>query len=127
MKPSGTWVKMDDLAHAQSNDGMLKNAGRVEREDVTNAPRESSNSGPGERNGEEGAREETGRRGIFGRKRKSYSHAHFKVYKRRWLGLGQLVLLNVVVSWDVRTFISLLLRVRRLGRLSLHSLQKNST
>jgi hypothetical protein len=25
----------------------------------------------------------------------------WKVYKRRWFGLGQLVLLNVVVSWDV--------------------------
>lgn len=25
----------------------------------------------------------------------------FKVYKRRWFGLLQLVLLNVVVSWDV--------------------------
>ena len=34
----------------------------------------------------------------------TYSHSHFKVYKRRWLGLGQLVLLNVVVSWDVRLY-----------------------
>jgi hypothetical protein len=25
----------------------------------------------------------------------------WKVYKRRWFGLLQLVLLNVVVSWDV--------------------------
>ena len=25
----------------------------------------------------------------------------YKVYKRRWLGLGQLILLNIVVSWDV--------------------------
>lgn len=25
----------------------------------------------------------------------------WKVYKRRWFGLGQLVLLNIVVSWDV--------------------------
>ena len=25
----------------------------------------------------------------------------FKVYKMRWFGLGQLVLLNIVVSWDV--------------------------
>lgn len=30
----------------------------------------------------------------------------FKVYKRRWFGLAQLVLLNVVVSWDVSTFLS---------------------
>lgn len=26
-----------------------------------------------------------------------------RVYKRRFWGLAQLVLLNVVVSWDVRT------------------------
>lgn len=35
------------------------------------------------------------------RNRQSYSHTHYKVYKRRWFGLLQLVLLNVVVSWDV--------------------------
>lgn len=28
-------------------------------------------------------------------------HATFKVYKRRFFGLGQLVLLNIIVSWDV--------------------------
>lgn len=33
----------------------------------------------------------------------NYSHSHYKVYKRRWFGLAQLVLLNVVVSWDVST------------------------
>jgi hypothetical protein len=27
----------------------------------------------------------------------------YKVYKRRFLGLAQLVLLNIVVSWDVCT------------------------
>lgn len=27
----------------------------------------------------------------------------YKVYKRRFWGLAQLVLLNIVVSWDVRT------------------------
>lgn len=26
----------------------------------------------------------------------------YRVYKRRWFGLMQLVLLNIVVSWDVR-------------------------
>ncbi|KAF2749855.1 MFS general substrate transporter [Sporormia fimetaria CBS 119925] len=36
--------------------------------------------------------------------RESYSHTHFKVYKRRWFGLAQLVLLNIVVSWDWLTF-----------------------
>lgn len=25
----------------------------------------------------------------------------YKIYRRRWFGLGQLVLLNIIVSWDV--------------------------
>jgi len=29
----------------------------------------------------------------------------YKVYKRRWFGLVQLVLLNIIVSWDVSTCI----------------------
>jgi hypothetical protein len=29
--------------------------------------------------------------------------AKFKVYKRRWFGVVQLVLLNTIVSWDVST------------------------
>ena len=29
------------------------------------------------------------------------SETEFKVYKRRWFGLVQLVLLNIIVSWDV--------------------------
>ena len=41
------------------------------------------------------------RRFGLGKKKESYSHTHYKVYKRRWIGLGQLVLLNIVVSWDV--------------------------
>lgn len=30
----------------------------------------------------------------------------YKVYKRRWFGLTQLVLLNIVVSWDVREILN---------------------
>jgi hypothetical protein len=33
----------------------------------------------------------------------------YKVYKRRWFGLVQLTLLNVIVSWDVSVVVSLLL------------------
>lgn len=36
------------------------------------------------------AREANGDQGVY------------RVYKRRWFGLTQLVLLNIVVSWDVR-------------------------
>lgn len=34
--------------------------------------------------------------------RPAESHGSYKVYKRRFFGLAQLVLLNIVVSWDVR-------------------------
>ncbi|PVH99000.1 MFS general substrate transporter [Periconia macrospinosa] len=33
-----------------------------------------------------------------------HHHTHYKVYKRRWFGLAQLVLLNIVISWDWLTF-----------------------
>ncbi|ORX95107.1 major facilitator superfamily domain-containing protein [Clohesyomyces aquaticus] len=36
--------------------------------------------------------------------RRSYSHMHFRVYKRRWFGLVQLVLLNTVISMNWLTF-----------------------
>jgi FLVCR family MFS transporter 7 len=104
---------MDDLTHTRTNDGMLKNDVQVS-EDLVHA--ESSNSrdedaeygGDGtadERDGDEDAREiqPRGRRFILGRNKDTYSHTHYRVYKRRWLGLMQLVLLNIVVSWDVST------------------------
>jgi FLVCR family MFS transporter 7 len=84
---------MNDIAHTQSSDGMVKNAVRIRDEDDEEV-REGEASTARD---EEGARA----RRPWARKRKSYSHAHFKVYKRRWFGLAQLVLLNVVVSWDV--------------------------
>lgn len=28
-------------------------------------------------------------------------HREYRVYKRRWFGLVQLTLMNIVVSWDV--------------------------
>lgn len=33
----------------------------------------------------------------------SESYVEYKVYKRRWFGLIQLVLLNIIGSWGVRT------------------------
>ncbi|KAF2025857.1 MFS general substrate transporter [Setomelanomma holmii] len=93
---------MDDIAQTKSTDGMLKNAAGVE-EEVEHGRVGQSSSGAGGVYEEEG-QETTTRRRPWTRKRKSYSHAHFKVYKRRWFGLAQLVLLNVVVSWDWLTF-----------------------
>jgi FLVCR family MFS transporter 7 len=90
---------MDDVVQTKSNDGMLKNASRMQEEAVAE---ERVGGASGTAHGEDEEAEETrARRRPWARKRKSYSHAHFKVYKRRWFGLAQLVLLNVVVSWDV--------------------------
>lgn len=41
-----------------------------------------------------------------GRPRADGSGVTYKVYKRRWFGLVQLTLLNIIVSWDVSTLFS---------------------
>ncbi|KAH7093126.1 major facilitator superfamily domain-containing protein [Paraphoma chrysanthemicola] len=92
---------MNDIAQTQSNDGMLKNAARVEEEDERGQFGQSSSEA---HETDDAAQGTTARRRPWARKRKSYSHAHFRVYKRRWFGLAQLVLLNIVVSWDWLTF-----------------------
>jgi FLVCR family MFS transporter 7 len=112
MQTDCAWIKMDDIAHTQSSDAVLKNAARIE-EDAGEPRVGDSSAGAHEREEEEEegeARTSTGRRRPWARKRKSYSHAHFKVYKRRWFGLAQLVLLNAVVSWDVSIFIQVVMR-----------------
>ena len=98
---------MNDIANVQSNDGMVKNAARI-GENVEEPHAEQSSSGA---YGDETVGG-TGRRRPWTRKKKSYSHAHYKVYKRRWFGLAQLVLLNVVVSWDVSNDVSILVATR---------------
>ncbi|KAF2276726.1 MFS general substrate transporter [Westerdykella ornata] len=55
-------------------------------------------------NGRPGHRRHRSSQGFLRHGRETYSHAHFRVYKRRWFGLAQLVLLNIVVSWDWLTF-----------------------
>lgn len=111
---------MADLSHTQTHDAMLKNAAHLS-EDAALEDEElgiSSSSrrvdfgrdgtaggvehggGDGDEAREQRPKHKTRRFGL-GKKKESYSHMHYKVYKRRWIGLGQLVLLNVVVSWDV--------------------------
>ncbi|KAF1829528.1 MFS general substrate transporter [Decorospora gaudefroyi] len=90
---------------------MLKNAAEVsgEGEEVVrpraSGPRaeEIGHAGHGDAEVRAEPRAKKRRFGL-GRKKQSYSHAHFKVYKRRWIVMGQLVLLNIVVSWDWLTF-----------------------
>jgi len=100
---------MDDLARTHTYDTMQKDVG-ILAEDVEydTAVSGSSHRRAGFVRGEvfdldtEG---ESRRRWpkSFGmrRRRRASSHTHYKVYKRRWFGLVQLVLLNIVVSWDV--------------------------
>jgi FLVCR family MFS transporter 7 len=104
---------MDDLSHSHTRDTMQKDAGFL-TEDVEydTAALGSSHYRAGSARGEvidldpEGEvrrRWHTPWRKSFAtrRNRQSYSHEYYKVYKRRWIGLIQLVLLNIVVSWDV--------------------------
>jgi FLVCR family MFS transporter 7 len=107
---------MNDLSHTQTRDAMLKNAAHLSED---NSPEEYEAAGSSStrrvdfgsggtgdpENGGNGVHEQVPtrkkRRFGLGKKKESYSHTHYKVYKRRWIGLGQLVLLNIVVSWDV--------------------------
>jgi FLVCR family MFS transporter 7 len=90
---------MDDITHTQSSDGMVKNAVRIEEDGDDAEMRVGDASAAAHGDEEDG--DVRVRRRPWARKRKSYSHEHYRVYKRRWFGLAQLVLLNVVVSWDV--------------------------
>ena len=95
MKVDGSWVKMSDIAPVQTHRSTDKGVAQVEEDSYGNAQGSSSRSISGE------AETQAATRGRRPKANQTYSHTHFKVYKRRWLGLGQLVLLNIVVSWDV--------------------------
>ncbi|KAF1930002.1 MFS general substrate transporter [Didymella exigua CBS 183.55] len=89
---------MNDIAPVDTHGSTTKEATQVEEDVHEDAQGSSSRATE--------ASPET-RRSTFRLRPKSkqtYSHTHFKVYKRRWLGLAQLVLLNIVVSWDWLTF-----------------------
>ncbi|OCL08332.1 MFS general substrate transporter [Glonium stellatum] len=86
---------MDDLS-ARADD--RKNSVQREEEvpdagDIFPVPLASSSSAP-----------TVSTRGTGDELLAGYSDTHFRVYKRRWFGLIQLVLLNIVVSWDWLTF-----------------------
>ena len=89
------WIKMDDIEPVRTHGSMAKGGEYVE-EDIYDGAQGSSARAV---DGEVGAQAPA----LDGRPKpkQTYSHAHYKVYKRRWLGLAQLVLLNIVVSWDV--------------------------
>ncbi|EMD68162.1 hypothetical protein COCSADRAFT_33125 [Bipolaris sorokiniana ND90Pr] len=106
---------MDDLSHTQTRDTMLKDpnfsAEDFEYDSAPGASRYRDGPTRGEvvdldSEGEVRRRWQTpwGKSFRTRRHRRSYSHEHYKVYKRRWIGLAQLVLLNIVISWDWLTF-----------------------
>ena len=95
-----SWVNMSDIAPMQTHGSTAKGATHVEEDIYDHAGGSSSRVADNDVPGINafGGRPAPGRP----KPKQTYSHTHFKVYKRRWLGLGQLVLLNIVVSWDVR-------------------------
>jgi len=83
---------MDDITRTRRSGGIFKPARGIGEETM--------HAGPSNEQAE-AHEQERGLSSRWGRNKKSHSYAHFKVYKRRWFGLAQLVLLNIVVSWDV--------------------------
>lgn len=86
---SGDSMEMGDISPQQARD--YKHSSQLE-EGYTDVQSngEASGSRPSAAGDEEDAP-------INGR------HTEYRVYKIRWFGLTQLILLNIVVSWDVRT------------------------
>lgn len=71
----------------------------------------------GEHNGTQRSNIELSDRNLDGDADASRSHGTpagalgettYKVYKRRWFGLVQLTLLNIIISWDVSAFLLIL-------------------
>ena len=88
---------MNDIAPVLSHESTAKPEMHVEEDIYPSA--QGSSSRAQDAPGEAEAEAATERRRP--KPKQSYSHTHFRVYTRRWLGLAQLVLLNIVVSWDV--------------------------
>lgn len=103
--PTPDSFQMDGATHRNS-EGSSKD-GTTYRERVAEEPARSGESSGARRENDEDELGEgeviaaRGRRWWNRGQSGTYSHTHFKVYKRRWFGLAQLVLLNIVVSWDV--------------------------
>ena len=101
---------MPDAAQHRNSEGSTRKDGAMHQEYVEETEPVGigeSSSSSAQRGGVAGGdshdhvTHDGGRKWWNRRKKVTYSHTHFKVYKRRWFGLAQLVLLNIVVSWDV--------------------------
>ncbi|KAF2628656.1 MFS general substrate transporter [Macroventuria anomochaeta] len=89
---------MSDITPVQTHGSTAKSEIRIEEDIYENAQGSSSRAVDGEIETQATSSQRRPK------PKQTYSHTHFKVYKRRWLGLGQLVLLNIVISWDWLTF-----------------------
>lgn len=96
---SGRISPLQDLQHSSSQDQLLPNGSEPDRTSMKNdasveayAPLEESSTRPTDA---DVPLEERNREVQHG------GHTQYRVYKRRFFGLTQLVLLNIIVSWDV--------------------------
>ncbi|OCK80301.1 MFS general substrate transporter [Lepidopterella palustris CBS 459.81] len=92
-EPGIDMADLPDQTDDKSNSPQMEEETR-EVNDSSRAPRPPSPPAPGDQDADASA----------GHHSRYHSHSHFRVYKRRWFGLIQLVLLNIVVSWDWLTF-----------------------
>lgn len=83
---------------AKSGDADVELAERASQGNVQKADEEEIGDGERGAGGAGGAGSADGGTGLGGG---GAPVAEYKVYKRRWFGLVQLTLLNIIVSWDV--------------------------
>ncbi|TGO31089.1 hypothetical protein BPAE_0002g01850 [Botrytis paeoniae] len=110
-----TGISNTEIAKGQENGGEGRGV-EEEVEDIDDLDLTELNSGddllPDEEEGgvrrggagADGAADEGLRRRSSERNAVGSNAGNFRVYKRRWFGLVQLVLLNIIVSWDWLTF-----------------------
>lgn len=89
------WRKDRKMKQGEDGTGIGEPLEQVRSNEELLADDEAEHAGPRRADGGGGGDDERG--GMRG----DAGPVVYKVYKRRWFGLAQLVLLNVVVSWDV--------------------------
>jgi len=86
--------EVETLNELRSDDGLLEN---------DDEPRSAGDRGASYSGNNDGSMDAGRSAGMIGT-------SQYKTYKRRWFGLFQLVLLNIVVSWDVSAPSALLVK-----------------
>jgi hypothetical protein len=113
---SGSWVKMEDF-----NDSVDRAETRSIKTKDTVQERGQASYETLAQQSTSSTFNNTNRDTTEARNEHRHGHTTHKVYKRRWFGLVQLVLLNIVVSWDVRApFLPILFQERLIGFLEIN-------